>query len=388
MEYKNYIFDLLDGDISPENETQLFREFALNDELRTSFLNKLNVKLSLSKRQPIISVEASEKSSLFKKLGLAIPTIPTKNNVTKRLLPRKDNIFWAGASAIIVFLLTFFLFVPDSNIYNSSFSELTDKKQPIVEKFTTKYIPVSEKESLTMNEEGIEKSIAQKPISNHVYETKETVESTEVFSSFPEKINTSVSINTPENQISNDDKPVKIPNIRISENQNLATNNFESPENNFSLELCGSNYFFPNNILIGPKKWADFNNTDISIYYKLNQDLSIGLEYRRENFYLRYNVSENGIPMIYEQQPNFNTIALAFRYNPFRIGSLSPFIQLSAGGNNVGSVIRGGLGVKIHYSPMFDFILGADYSLMIFDRENTYYYSNKYGLKYGVIFKF
>ena len=156
-----------------------------------------------------------------------------------------------------------------------------------------------------------------------------------------------------------------------------------------SVELSGSQNFALPPATVNPEKNLIFNNLNFAVFYNVTDDFLIGFDYRRENFFLAFTGTEkSGQKFKYEIQPNLTTYSGIFRYEFNDLGKVYPVFQLTAGGNNYGAVLRflGGFS----YSPYSDikFLLGFEYSNMIFTHQSQNFIANRLGFNYGVMFKF
>lgn len=161
-----------------------------------------------------------------------------------------------------------------------------------------------------------------------------------------------------------------------------------------SIELSNINDWQLTEPTVTPGKNAEFNNISLSLMYKINDEFSLGLNYRRENYFLRYeSIEELNEVFIYEIQPNLNTVSASMRYEPNVLSDtpfqdLSPYTVINIGGNEVGYV--GSLGLGIRYSPFNEvsFVFGLNYGKMLFYHQDNAFYSDKIGMNYGIYYSF
>ena len=142
-----------------------------------------------------------------------------------------------------------------------------------------------------------------------------------------------------------------------------------------------------NNETIWPAQEQLFNNFSFAIFYPVYDRFHLGLDIRRENFYQKFAGSENNREFDYEQQPNFTTYDLNFRYFTKKYYIFNPFAELSVGGNSIGFVGR--LQAGFYYSPVsgINFVFGAQYNSMYYSHQGRNYNSGKISLNSGVNFK-
>lgn len=163
---------------------------------------------------------------------------------------------------------------------------------------------------------------------------------------------------------------------------------------NFAVRFMNTNYWSLPEPTISPEKYADFNNISIAGIWKPSERFALGVEYRRENFFLRFeSVEELGETFVYETQPNFETFSALFEYKVLDfyspiLGEGGLYGLATAGGNRVGRVFRIGTRAEIYPFDVFGFSLGFDYGYMGFDRQGKSYGSEKIGVNYGVSYRF
>jgi hypothetical protein len=152
--------------------------------------------------------------------------------------------------------------------------------------------------------------------------------------------------------------------------------------------LYSINFLYPKPT-IEPENSQLLNNFGISLLYEINQDLSIGMCFRKENFFLRYHGFDKfGLGTTFELQPNFETISGIVKYNFIEFQDIHTNIQISLGANDVGFVNRQSIGATWLFSPNYYLTIDLEHSNMIYNTEKTYFYSNKYGLSFGFYFNF
>lgn len=158
-----------------------------------------------------------------------------------------------------------------------------------------------------------------------------------------------------------------------------------------SLETSWAQYFSNLEEKINPAKYQDFNNFRVAALFNFNNEISAGIDFRRENFYQVYNLVDNiGDPYIYEQKPNFNTLNVIARYKPdfLKFYSFNPFAQIGIGGNIAGEVGRVMIGSEYSITNNYKFLMAFDYNMLNFHHNQIRYTSNKYGFHMGIGFDF
>jgi hypothetical protein len=186
----------------------------------------------------------------------------------------------------------------------------------------------------------------------------------------------------------------KTPELKSPKQDYSFLNQSEEKKNNFlidyyepiglSVEFRGSSYWNLPYTYIQPDKYMNFKNTSLAVFYNLADDFKIGAEVRQETFYQQF---EDSV-FLYEQQPNFFTGGLSFRYMPFDFGKFYPFIQGTIGYNSAGLVARPMVGFEFRPYPDINFMLGFEYSYLYYKQGNRNFGANKLGLNYGMSYCF
>jgi len=130
------------------------------------------------------------------------------------------------------------------------------------------------------------------------------------------------------------------------------------------------------------------NNFGISGLYNLNQNISVGLDFRQENFFINYHGFEGIQEYNYYQQPNFSTISCLLRYKFYNFGNFKPFGQISVGANSLGFVTRGMLGTEYLIANNISLIVSGEYNKLFFNYQNNNFKSSKYSINYGFLYNF
>jgi len=161
----------------------------------------------------------------------------------------------------------------------------------------------------------------------------------------------------------------------------------KSEQIGISLETSWAQYFSTVEEKINPAQYQNFNNFRVAALYNFNNEISAGLDFRRENFYQVYNLIDKiGDPYIYEQKPNFNTLSAVVRYKPnfLKFYNFDPFAQFGIGGNVAGEVGRIMIGSEYKIANNYKFLMAFDYNMLNFHHNQIRYTSNKYGFHMGI----
>lgn len=133
---------------------------------------------------------------------------------------------------------------------------------------------------------------------------------------------------------------------------------------------------------------AGKGNLQVTLIYALDENWSIGADYRQETFYQEFSHTDlTGNTFIVRQEPAFNSFSgvVRYRYNDF--GKIVPIGQFMIGGTEVGYTIRPMIGAE--YSPVdfLSFLVGLEHSTLMYNQDGTYF-SPKLGMNFGVAVKF
>ncbi len=421
MNYNEYVQDFLDGSLAGTEENEFFLALSSSEELRREFKQQLSIKDAIRADIKAFTPKAKTTAMIFNSLGLTPPgtMIPPKLGVTQRIYnfikPYIQAIyggFAAAAATIAIMLLLFKPFGNGGNIRNENGAELAKKYQetssiPLLPDSSCRQMPfVSSFEN--KDEKKIDKN-ELKPQTKIKYfyldknnsqfnnnfsndETAGLIDEDKInknvkphdFSSVLEKDNIIIENHLLTSKIKNDFPTI---NLGVLPEHNALIPFKINEEIDFSVEFRGLQDWFFTNENIQPEKYQKFNNISIAMFYELFDELLLGFEYRRENFYQKYEgISDLGYINLYEQQPNFSSYSAVARYLP-KYASFSffnPFLQLSLGGTKAGYIGRSMLGTEISPYSNMSFTIGAEAGLLRFHHEQYYFYSPKYGLCFGV----
>jgi hypothetical protein len=407
MDYSTFIQDFVDGSLDSGKEEELFHALSGNDVLRTELKHELAIKDSIRNDTKAYTPSVESTKKIFAAVGfnpppplVNIPTPSPNTGVFHFLMKFRQGIIssvvGAAIAAAILLMLT-----PDTTNNNNNASAVVSSQNfsKTVENYNP--IAVTESKEIPVKPQIITKTV-YKPI--YVYVPAEKKENSAEVTPAHNTINTNQGLILPNksplqttNALSYSN--YKIPNYSLNDFASLTifpnifnsnTHTSKADKLNIALELLGSQYWYNQNASINPHQSARFNNNSLGIFYNFNETFSLGLEMRQENFFQIYEGKDSiGNRYRYEQQPNFTSYALGFKFKPISIfEDFYPSIQFKLGGNNAGFVGRGALGLE--YSPFssLSFLMNAEYSALRFKHQGNLYWSPKFGLNYGISYKF
>ena len=405
MENDLLVHEFLDGTLSAAEEEKLFSLLAGENELRSELKQQLAIKGAIRADVKAFSPKADSTLQIFDKLGLAVPLVPVPvatpvtgfgSRLSAFLTANSGYILSGVVSAIATVAVMLMLFDFGSsegtanqlsnnshNNYtinpensNENISELSNKiddsdskNTQIPEKIVYKYIYVNnvpENESQNSNIE---------PSDNELYDGTNNLTNSSISNS---------AINT-NNLVFNNGffgNQKSSANFPLSENMYFGSN---LNTGNFKLELRGSDYMSKQYQGVNTNDNFNLMNTGLTFLYKFNNELSFGLDYRRESFSQEFTGKENDNYFLYRQEPNFQTFSLVAKYNPVFLSwdRLSPFVYLGLGANSSGPVGRVMLGTDLYLTGNYYLTFGADYNTLLYSQSGAYFFSPKLGFHFG-----
>lgn len=455
MDYNDLIQDFVDGSIEPNKEEELFLLLSNNDEMRSELKQVLAIKEAVKNDKKAYTPAPESTMKIFNTLGFQAPIpeapipVTPKTNIFSNLFNSKysqgiiGGFIAAATTAIIILSL-----MPWNSDFNSQYSNYDNNLQnniPYTSNFNNdNYHNNNNNNDITSSNNygnsnpDINNSKMNSSTSNFTLKDSNAYKNTKT-----EKIRTIIkyvyikndsntkqdniivsdTINEENTFVNNNGNVIikssqstlaniaqlfiakPFANERFNSNQNtipefgiILAPTFESGlfnevsnSTNWAFEFSGNQAWNFPEASISPKTLQIFNNISLALTYKLNTDLFIGLEYRRETFFQEYlGLDSDGELYIYEQQPNFSTYSATVRYIPevLQFSIIKPFSQLSIGANKAGPVGRAMLGFEIAPYPALSFILGIEGSHLRFYHNNNNFNTSKIGINFGAKFGF
>lgn len=447
MDYLEKIFDFVDGTLDATNEQILFDELAKNEELRSELKQQMVVSNAVRKDFVAYNPSADSTLKIFSQLGFTTATTATMSAVSSMTFKTKVMSMLTNYSqGLMTFLATstlatvaFFLLndenagntiinkisgnggnskytqqiQPNSNNINnvSSLTDTTIKTEIIYKDRIIYKNDENSKQEITklnnkyQNEIKVLKTKIKELENQQIEQINNLTENItkEIEERFEEKYNTQFQNLYFSNVMPTFNERVVIQrelvsnvvdyNFPILSDDALNFSNTADNSYGINIETGWAQYFSNYNEFVNPGDgYQDFNNLRIAALYDFNNEISMGVDYRRENFYLIFNkTNELGQSYKAETNPNFQTLNAIIRYKPesLRYFGFSPFIQAGVGANVGGEVGRFMLGTEYNVNNAYKFIIGTDYNLLNFkDDRGLKYTSNKTGFQMGFGLKF
>lgn len=433
MEQEQIIYDYIEGVLPPEKELELFQMLTANEDLRAELKSQMAIKSAVKSDVVAFTPKAQSTMNIFNTIGLTPPPgiapIPNPGffSVIAHKLSSLSPFFMTGlataaATAVVIFMLYNFgtfdgvLLAKYGN--NVTINNINESAIPVM---------TSEADLAKSNDfEAVESNIASKSnvanqsntepkvVYKYIYVTKDDSRTNENQKIDANQDNTELLRNEANNNLflpseialskanlASLNKQFRVTDAPLSLLRSpYGANDIRNPmietafignegNENFALEFRGSIYNHGEGVKIDPAKY-DMANFGISATYSLFNELNVGLDYHRENFYQTFTGVEEGILYTYHQNPNIETYGALVRYHPdfAKISFFAPFVQLNGGYSTVGPVFRGMLGLEFSMDNTSKFVVAYGYNHLRFKHGGNWFDSGKTGLQIGFGFKF
>jgi hypothetical protein len=389
METDRLIHDYIDGNINESQEDQLFSNLAEDSSLRADFKQQLKMTSAVHKDLTAYTPRAASTLNIFDKLGFAGAAVAPV--AQKGFFARNSSaIISSVTSAAAAVVLTLLFLEPWGN------SVHLDGQ---MDKFT-KNVPMVQSYALNNNAGNIAQAQPEKIVYKYKYVyVNENPQQSGLASTTPE-VKYIYAVNNSDaysndllmSRLANEERDYgnSVPNMNLpaSSTYDYIAEMPNIKDSRFSVEIGSAGYYVMNGGTMHPEQYQSLNNMNIAAYYKATGDLAIGMDYRRENYYEKFQGKELTNTYAYEQNPNFQVVSLSARYQPkvLQFGMVSPLVEASAGipVNHLGAgyVVRPMMaGIEIKPFKDFKFMAGVDYSIMYYKQQNNFYNSNKFGIQ-------
>jgi hypothetical protein len=154
-----------------------------------------------------------------------------------------------------------------------------------------------------------------------------------------------------------------------------------------SLTINKSNSKSTINTNLEPLSNPLLNDYSISVGYLFDKKNSVGIEFGQENYSQKYSGNIDGKFADVTQVFTAQWYGVAYQYNFGEINSLfdlNPFSRFVVGGTSIGPIIKGILGVSYQANEKLTIQTGFEYSNLFYKFDNNWFFSDKYGIFYGV----
>lgn len=419
MDNSEKIINFIDGNLSDSAEKELFNAISMDDSLRLELKNLLSMKNTIKESFNFYEPSLAMTASLYKELNVSLPPNiiePKINKFGSNIMGFQIKSLLAGALITLLTLLSIYYFYSKYN--NSDISRNTDliKNSNNIEGNSYSNNNFVDKSNLSSKmQEGTQNNQSREKIKNSIGKTNNGFKSNHLFSlnnnkskdnqafensqSIASELNekivspSDISFNNLLDNVNKFDlinKNISLQKIQTEINSQLDSNeNHINPKLGISVELVRLINWNLQKATIDPSKSNYFNNSAISLLYQMSDKIEIGTEIRQETFFLKYNGIENqDLKFQYEQQPNFTNYGLIFRYKPINFDKNTISIQTVLGGNYFGYTGWITLNYNYNYDDLITFYIGTDFGVFLYNYQGNIFNSEKFGLNYGIKFKF
>ncbi len=399
----------LDGEL-PEPETNsLFYELAQNPELQTEM--RQHIALHNSVQNIPLTIPAALKEGIFLKTGLAesvaepviIPVAGWTSVIMSIFKSRAFAVLIGGLMAVGAMFLYMRNVVENSPVITENNTKDIPAPQPVqtkiveVPKIVTKIINADKDQIASAFKEGFKNGFAEgekKSAANFSKENTAANGNNEQQPELPVENNNgrmsnifpSETIGVTSNQIRQSAFEMPVSRFAIDN-----ASSFGGPASDFSVQMRGTAALH-SFVQVDVPSGIDpaFNNMSGSIQYRLNESNAVALEGGRETFLQRYSGVEDGKNFRYEQSYPAFWVGASYQYTFSKIErayGLQPFSRLILGTTEVGPLLKPSIGVSYEYNNRIGFSTAIEYSLLRYTYQNQVFYTPKFGLTYGVLFR-
>ena len=400
------VTQLLDGELPASEESQLFSELSLNEELRSEFRDMVSIKNAIQNDTEAFVPPVSATAAVFQKAGYALPGAYFSGLKTM-------FVKYAWIPVLVAVLTGFTTFSVMKNRENSTLAAMSQKIETLQNQLLASDSKISD---LTAENQRLEIA-ANKPS-----EIREVVKYVKV-----PVVTSRELISTAENETKNDEiinnnanndnltefslsthQEEKNSRANLLQNENMTYNsgygqlnpayypldNKPNPKSEkYYMSFRGmAAAAYPQVDVDSPE---EFSNFSISfLFLSPYEDTYIGVEAGREPFSQQfYNVDEDGKKYLYEQRPNVWWGGAGFVANFGRkidaLFDARPYGRLLLGASELGPLgkVSAGLSWKSDAWGLGAF-LGLEGSLMGYQNQGQWYSSQKFGITYGMSIQF
>jgi hypothetical protein len=420
MEQEQIIYDYIEGVLPPEKELELFQMLTANEELRAELKSQMAIKSAVKSDVVAYTPKAQSTMNIFNTIGLTPPPgiapIPSPgffsvvaakfSSLSPLLL---TGMATAAATAVVIFMLYNFGTFDGALVakYGNN-SSINNINQNVIPTMTSEAEVAQSNANQAAEPIAVDKAeTVQKVVYKYIYVTKDDTRANEnqnhallnnnvsnnMF--LPSEVALSrANLSSPVVQYKGEEAPLNL--LRSP----YGTNDIRNPmietafignegNENFAFEFRGSIYNHGEGVKIDPAKY-DMANVGISGTYSLFDDLKVGVDWHRENFYQTFSGIEDGVLYTYNQNPNVETYGVFLRYLPdfAKIGYFAPFVQGNAAYSTVGPVFRGMFGLEFSMDNTSKFVIAYGYNHLRYKHGGNWFDSGKTGLQIGFGFKF
>lgn len=402
MEYQSHINDFIDGVITPEDEDKLFKALSYDKKTRQDFRLLMDLENISRVKSNSAYVSATVTENLFNKLNIPLGDALIIKNSEKSFLKKYSQGLYG--SLITICLLAVFhgaMFVHDLRnnelqkggiIRSSSNLNNSGKKKLNLENkvgFDTQEnhlkagnLKENRNQEILNQTSVVNKSGLTGNISNFV---KEEFSETELSRDTIIEIANGI---FPKTFIDKSSKHSSLINEQLMLSSNSVFKNEKQIEySNFSLELIGMSYSSFRDEEVSRNTASDIGNAGLGLKYQISDNLFIGTEIRKENFYLDYQGKINEMDYNIYQNTNYTAYGLFLQHNLFEAAGFKNYVKLYGGANRIGAIARANIGFEFSFNDAYSMIIGCEGSSLFYKQDKQNFTSNKIGLYYGILLR-
>lgn len=412
MNYRELIYEYLDGELDPVIEEKLFAEMSLDQELRDEFSQQVKINNFALQDMTAMQVPSETTAAVFSNLGFTIPPSIATNTPTPFLAFLKSKRFAKASLSLAALILTF--------ISGWWMSSVTNTVQPIDESQNTACImetsgsankPTSNSANLlkyTYSSHSIAKhtqmastdlattstnrtnsnSITNNENANNEAISDEIVDTEDIVINDETALKEATQNVTVPQMLSYSSLNGNVADFSFSGNENqvfdlIANNN---PDSDFETTLYTRGFRIANELPVADDK-SFFSGSSISLMYKLNDEHYIGGDFGEDEFYQEFYYQNGEQNVLYKQAPNYYWGAVSYKYLPhfLRIGNFAqPYTKLSVGGCKAGAIGKAQIGLNFQINKSLNAFIGGEYNTLFFNIRRDFYTSHKFEFLYGI----
>ncbi|MDQ1265441.1 MAG: hypothetical protein QG635_591 [Bacteroidota bacterium] len=427
---------LLDGELPETQEISLYSALAGSEDLRSEMKELLAIKESIRRDTEAFTPSGEASAAVFQRLGFNSSAIKPAAEISKPAAALWSSLIRKYStpviSAIAASLLTF---VAVSHYYESNIDSVSEKNIPVVSSVEN---PSSQIEKSGNNAASSGFVSEQSAINAHNFNNsadKNIISHRNISAS---KNNNKAEESLPaDNYINNTNNAAIEPNVDIADNTEnntgitqevsrltgynpeirIGTDNLmqirTQPEakmidypvirQNSSapvvkskiglvMQLRGTMFgkSFPESN--SPDEASSFmSNKGLGLYIPVGSGFQFGIEGGMEPFAQVYLNNENNKDVNYNLNNTVAWFGITGRYEAKEIAMFNiayPYFQLMVGSAETGFLTKFGLGYQFDIYGPFVFALGAEYGMLLYENQNTWYSTNKLGANAGLLIRF
>ncbi len=411
------ITQLIDGEISAQQNEQLFVALSVDKDLRQELQEHIAIRESVRNDIEAFTPPIAATNAIFAKLGYATPNGINDNK--PKVIPLWSN--WMSKAVAPAVLAVFAIFgianytdlFVNSNIDNN-IGDVNTTSNIVQSNANTAKISVensSENKQNTIHTSS--KNIAK------IYSSSNDVIIASKINNDESLATITNSINSENSAISNDDEIItNYHRADLIENSSAYINNYSlycKQENNFSMFNMPQNNLFSNSVvnnrgsiylkgfsdlstgnsIFSSGNSNDFVNLTFGFMMPYKNNISIGLETGIHSF-MQYRTDDNNLISKTQEESSVFWITANCRYDIIDIDlfNINPYTQISAGGSTMGFIARSAIGLQ--YQPeysSFGFNVGFEYSNIWYslspdNAEKVNFTTSNSGIVAGFSYKF